>query len=146
MSYMTSVAAQTAEFFGAPKLRLLSSRSAAPKVRPGAGAHAVHAADGPPTLRLIRADASEGLVLVAGADSAARASVLGDLADKLPPSTNFAQADTFWEVLVRAPSSSMVILSGELDELPAESLMQMLAHRHPGLPVVSVAASAPSAR
>src|ERR1700704_4636015 len=117
MSYMTSVAAQTAEFFAAPKLRLLSSKSV-PKARRAGGAHAADAAGGPPTLRLLREDPLEGLVLGAGADSAARAAVLGDLADTLPSSTLFAQADTFWEVLVRAPSSSMVILSGELDELP----------------------------
>jgi hypothetical protein len=38
----------------------------------------------------------------------------------------------------------MVILSGELDEIPPESLMQMLAHRHPSLPVVCL--DAPAAR
>jgi DNA-binding NtrC family response regulator len=84
-------------------------------------------------------------VLVAGADSAKRAAVLDDLAQTMSTSTVFAEADTFWKVLVRAPSSSMVILSDELDYVPAESLMQMLVHRHPDLPVVSVAAFARSA-
>jgi hypothetical protein len=56
--------------------------------------------------------------------------------------TPFEQAGTFWEVLVRAPASRMVILSGELDGMPAESLLHMIGHRHPGLPVVSLDASA----
>jgi hypothetical protein len=51
---------------------------------------------------------------------------------------SFAEADAFSEVLVRAPSSGMVILSGELEDVPAESFMRMLAHRNPGLPVVSI--------
>jgi hypothetical protein len=150
MSYMTSIAVQTAEFFEAPKLRLLPSsphpssasldRSPRDRDTDGdahAGAHA-----GQPTLRLQPKDAPEvRSVLVAGGDSDQRAAVLGDLAGTLPASTRFAEADAFWEVLVQAPSSSMVVLSGDLDDLPAESLLQMLAHRHPGLPVVSVAAA-----
>jgi hypothetical protein len=51
--------------------------------------------------------------------------------------TQFEEAGTFWEVLERAPWSRMVILSGDLDELPGESLLHSLAHRHPDLPVVS---------
>ena len=37
-----------------------------------------------------------------------------------------------------------MILSGELDELPAESLLHTLGHRHPDLPVVSLEAEARS--
>jgi hypothetical protein len=81
-------------------------------------------------------------VLVAGRDSARRAAVLHDMTQTMPPETIFEQAGAFWEVLVRAPATSMVILSGELDDVPAESLLQMLAHRHPGLPVVSLDAPA----
>jgi hypothetical protein len=36
----------------------------------------------------------------------------------------------------------MVILSGELEELPAESVMQMLVHRSPEVPVVCLDAPA----
>lgn len=50
--------------------------------------------------------------------------------------TEFEQAGALWEVLARASESSMVVLGGELDDVPAESVMQMLAHRHPTLPVV----------
>ena len=35
----------------------------------------------------------------------------------------------------------MVILSGELDEMPAESLMQMLVHQSPEVPVVCLDAA-----
>jgi hypothetical protein len=31
-----------------------------------------------------------------------------------------------------------VILSGELEGIPAQSLMQMLGHRHPEVPVVCI--------
>jgi hypothetical protein len=39
-----------------------------------------------------------------------------------------------------------VIISGELDDVPAESLLHTLGHRHPGLPVVSVEATAAGLR
>jgi len=51
-----------------------------------------------------------------------------------------------WEVLAHAPSSRIVILSGELDDAPAESLMHTLGHRHPGLPVVSLGPPSPAER
>jgi hypothetical protein len=64
--------------------------------------------------------------------------------------TEFEQAGALWEVLARASESSMVILGGELDDVSAESVMQMLAHRHPTLPVVrfdeTAAAAAVAAR
>jgi hypothetical protein len=81
-------------------------------------------------------------VLVAGRSASRRAEVLADVSATMPPSTEFEQATAFWEVLVRAPATSMVILAGELDELPAESVLGMLAHRHPSLPVVSLEAPA----
>jgi DNA-binding NtrC family response regulator len=77
-------------------------------------------------------------VLIAGRDANRREAVLQDLAETMPPATAFEQAGAFWEVLVQAPRISMVILSGELDDVPAESLLAMLAHRHPDLPVVSL--------
>jgi DNA-binding NtrC family response regulator len=90
-------------------------------------------------LRLLQQNAPEEQpVLIAGRDSAGRAAVLRELSRTMPADTLFEQAGAFWEVLERAPAISMVILSGELDEVPAESLLGMLAHRHPDLPVVSL--------
>jgi hypothetical protein len=78
-------------------------------------------------------------VLIAGHDPARRADVLDQLARTMPESTHFEQAGSFWEVLVQAPSSRMVVISGELDDGPPESLRHTLSRRHPDLPVVSLA-------
>jgi hypothetical protein len=137
---MRAIAAKTVHFFGPPKLRLHPAKAGASTTPQPRDAQPTGAS---PTLRLVAGAVPEmPPVLVAGPDAASRAAVLHDLAETMRPSTVFTEADAFWEVLVRAPSSSMVILSGELDELPPESLMQMLAHRHPGLPVVSIDSSA----
>lgn len=146
MSYMTSIALNTDELSEAPKLRLLAAEDSALGAKPSGQSSAER-----PALRLVNRPAATGHpVLVAGGDSAGRAAVMRDLSESMPSSTTFAEAGAFWEVLVQAPDTSMVVLSGELDELPAESLMQMLARRHPGLPVVSLtaptSASAPVAR
>lgn len=77
-------------------------------------------------------------VLVAGLNRAARAEVLHSLAATMPKRTLFQEVETFWEVLVRAPATRMVVLSGELDGIPTESLLHMLGHRHPELPVISL--------
>ena len=77
-------------------------------------------------------------VLIAGRDAVKRAEVHREMSEVMPAGTCFEEFDTFWEVLVRAPSSRMVILSGELDERPTESLLHTLGHRHPDLPVVSL--------
>jgi hypothetical protein len=102
--------------------------------------------DTSPALRLVHepttADAS--CVLVAGGDETQRAAVLDELTQTMPPSTVFEEAGAFCQVLERAPSSRIVVLSGELDDIDAESLMQRLAHRHPGLPVVSLNAPVPA--
>jgi DNA-binding NtrC family response regulator len=84
-------------------------------------------------------------VLVAGRDAGQRAAVLDELTKTMGPSTVFEQAGAIGQVLERAPASRMVVLSGDLDDAPAESVMQKLATRHPGLPVVSLDAPAPSA-
>ena len=96
-----------------------------------------------PTLRFVAvgpqdSPASSRAVLVAGEDPAKRASVLDELACTMPESTEFEQASELWELLARAPLSRMVILSGSVDEIPAEALMHMVGQRHPGLPVVSL--------
>jgi hypothetical protein len=116
---MTTVAIPSHAFAQAPKLRLLPKKG-----------------------KSVKRDA-EKPILLAGGDTGARAAVQRDLAKTMPRSTTFEQAGAVWEVLVRAPEASMVILGGELEEIPAESVMQMLAHRHPGLAVVCLDAADP---
>jgi hypothetical protein len=77
-------------------------------------------------------------ILVAGADADRRAAVLRDLSEALPDDTQFGEAGAAWEVLEQAPSSGVVMLAGDLDEVTAESLMHVLGHRHPSLPVVAL--------
>ncbi len=86
-------------------------------------------------------------ILVAGADPEQRAAVLRELSEALPSDTQFGEARAAWEVLEQAPSSGVVMLAGDLAEVTAESLMHVLGHRHPSLPVVAlgvVAGSGPS--
>jgi hypothetical protein len=117
----------------APRLRLLpkgaSARAPAHRSQPRI------ATAQPATPRPAADDAP---VLIAGHDAGRRAKVHRDLSESMPAGTRFEELDSFWEVLARAPSSRMVILSGELDELSPESLLHALGHRHPDLPVVSL--------
>jgi hypothetical protein len=133
---MSSVALQQGGFPQAPKLRLLPKEGSSER-----------RGDRPcPALRLLGGRTSaEPPVLLAGGDAAARAEVVRDLTRTMPASTTFEQASAVWEVLVRAPDSSMVILNGELEDIPARALMQMLAHRHPEVPVVCLDAPAQAA-
>jgi hypothetical protein len=132
---MTTVAIPSHAFAQAPKLRLLPKK--------GKSVKRDVAPDRQP-LRLLSGPApAEKPILLAGGDTGARAAVQRDLARTMPRSTTFEQAGAVWEVLVRAPEASMVILGGELEEIPAESVMQMLAHRHPGLAVVCLDAADP---
>jgi hypothetical protein len=134
MSYMTSIAVHPAGLLDAPRLRLLPARST-PKRRRAT------AASGPERrpLRLFsRPSAEQRPVLLAGGDPAAREAVLRDLSRSLSPGTVVEQVGAVWEVLARAGDSRAVILSGELGDLSAEALRQKLAHRHPGLPVISL--------
>jgi hypothetical protein len=134
MSYMTSIAVQPAGLLDAPRLRLLPARSAAAKHSP-----ATKGADARRPLRLFsRPTGEERPVLLAGGDSTKRHSVLRDLTRSMSAGAVIEQAGAVWEVLARAGDSRLVVLSGELEDVSAESLMQMLAHRHPGLPVVSL--------
>jgi hypothetical protein len=81
-------------------------------------------------------------ILIAGRDRASRAEVLDSLSEEMGPDATFEQADTFSEVLLRAPAARMVVLSGELDGIPPESLRRKLARRHPDLPVATLDARA----
>jgi hypothetical protein len=133
--YMASIASTDAEPVS-PTLRFVTER-AAPRT--------VHSERQPRgrferSDRVSREDASP--ILVAGRDRANRAEVLDTLSETMGPGAVFEQAATFSEVLLRAPASRMVVLSGELDGIPSESLRQMLAHRHPDLPVATLDARA----
>jgi hypothetical protein len=82
--------------------------------------------------------AERSRILIAGADPERRAAVRADLTEALPAETQFGEAAAAWEVLEQAPSSGVVMLAGDLDEVTAESLMNVLGHRHPSLPVVAL--------
>jgi hypothetical protein len=130
---MTTAAVHTTGFLEAPKLRLL----------PKGGSFARRPRKDRSALRLLGTPGSpvtsQGQpILLAGGEQTARTSVLRDLARSMPPSTSFEQAGAIWEVLARAPQSKLVILSGALEGIPAQALMQMLGHRHPEVPVVCI--------
>ena len=91
-----------------------------------------------PALRVL---AAPNRVLVAGADARRRATLRAELAQTMPASTVFDEAHAVCEVLGRAPTSRMAVLAGDLDDAPAATVMQMLAHRHPELPVLVVGSS-----
>jgi hypothetical protein len=136
MSYMTTLAIQKGAAFEGPKLRLLPKTGSLQRRHDGLGSAAQPTRQATPE----RAAAPRS-ILLAGGEAGDRAAVLSDLRRTMPGGTVFRQAGALWEVLARAAESSMVVLSGELDEVPAESLMHMLAHRNPALPVVSVDAT-----
>jgi hypothetical protein len=137
MSYMTTLAIHRGAVLEGPKLRLLPKRGNLQRrseplkfsARPSERARPAET----PAPRSI---------LIAGGSAGDREAMLSDLRRTMPGGTTFRQAGALWEVLAGAAESSMVVLSGGLDEVPAESLMQMLAHRNPALPVVSVDATA----
>lgn len=79
-------------------------------------------------------------MLVAGADPRARERMLGELRSLLPEETPFVEAREVWEVLASAVGSRMVVLTGDLRDVSAESLMRVLGRRYPTLPVVSLRA------
>jgi hypothetical protein len=132
---MASIASTDAEP-GSPTLRFVTEQP---------GASTVYRERRPParferSQRVSREDASS--ILIAGRDPASRAEVLESLSEEMGPDATFEQAETFSEVLLRAPLSRMVVLSGELDGIPPESLRRKLARRHPDLPVATLDARA----
>jgi len=139
--FMTPTTVTATERSSAPRLRLLPRQEHTVTVCDQQPAPAVGYRPGLRPARDPRRD-DRSPVLVAGRDPTERADVLQSLTKIMTRRTAFEQAGTFWEVLVRAPASRMVILTGELDGMSAESLLHMLGHRHPGLPVVSLDASA----
>jgi hypothetical protein len=83
-------------------------------------------------------------VLLAGSDARRRASLRLELGAKLGARTRFREAGEVAEVLERAPRSSIVILTGDLDDADGESLIRLLGRRHPQLPIVRVDEPAPA--
>jgi CBS domain-containing protein len=77
-------------------------------------------------------------ILVVGADAVRRATLRKELTAALPSNTMFEEAGEVWEVLEHAPSSGVVMLTGDLQDVTAESLMNLLGNRHPRLPVVTL--------
>jgi hypothetical protein len=127
---------------GAPRLQLRAKGTSAPQSQ-RAMSHA-----GPRGLdaRAPHGEHDAGRpVLIAGGDAATRAQVRDELAAVMPGGIRFEELGTFWQLLARAPESRAVILSGDLDDVPAESLLHTLAHRHPDLPVVTIGSAATSA-
>ena len=131
---MASIASTDAEPVS-PTLRFVTERAASRTVDRERSPARFERSD-----RFSREDASP--ILIAGRDRANRAEVLDTLSETMGPGAVFEQAETFSEVLLRAPASRMVVLSGELDGIPLESLRHMLAHRHPDLPVATLDARA----
>jgi hypothetical protein len=117
------------------------SRTRAPALRLLQGQRPVHPEPlrrhdaPPPALQVIDGPAR---VLLAGSDAGRRAALLDELAQTLSAGTVFAEADAVCDVLEHAPNSRMAFITGDLDDTPAESLMHVLAHRHPELPVLIV--------
>jgi hypothetical protein len=88
-----------------------------------------------PALRVVGATTR---VVIADADSARRASVLDDLTQTMSENTTFLEAATVAELLEHAPGSRTVIIGGTLDDIPARSLIRILAQRHPHLQVINL--------
>jgi hypothetical protein len=133
---MTTAAVNTTGFFEAPKLRLLPKGGSVVAERPRKRRAALRLLGTPSASSAPKSQTQS--ILLAGGDQLARTSVLRDLARSMPASASFEQASAIWEVLARAPQSKLVILSGSLEGIPAQALMQMLGHRHPEVPVVCI--------
>jgi hypothetical protein len=132
---MTSIAPTEAEP-GSPTLRFVSEPPAARTVG--------HERQSPARFERSKVGSREGAspILIAGRDRVSRAEVLDSLAETMGPDAAFEEAETFSEVLLKAPASRMVVLAGELDGVPPESLRHRLARRHPDLPVATLDARA----
>jgi hypothetical protein len=146
MSFMTTIAAPTTlRYPGAPKLRLFAGGTPARAQRSRfETAHVRHASElddiaGSGRVGAITSHkAADAPVLIAGDNATRRDAMVDELARTMAPGTRFTHAAASWEVLALAGSSSMVVLSGELGDASGESLMRMLSHRYPALPVVSL--------
>jgi hypothetical protein len=120
----------------APSLRLLHGQNDQRLADPSSSSEPLRGRDAsPPALRVVDGPTR---VLLAGTDTERRAALLDELTQTLSTSTVFEQADAVSEALEHASGSRMAFITGDLEDAPAESLMRMLAHRHPELPVLIV--------
>jgi hypothetical protein len=135
MSSMTATALTIAELSYAPRLRLVSNNET-PAADPIANDHPVTIRDARPLQLLGEHSPDTRSVLVVAGQAARRTAVVEELAQTMPSSTSFVEADAFRELLALAAKSRMVIIGGVLEDWPVDSLKSVLAHRHPELPVV----------
>jgi hypothetical protein len=133
MSYMPTSASPTLERRESPTLRLVAEP-------PAPGSRSARADAYPSDRRRALREANASAVLIAGGDADRRVAVAGELRDQLSAETSFAEATALWEVLNTAATSSLVVLAGDLDDVPAKSLMHMIGHRYPDLAVISLEA------
>lgn len=143
MTTITAPAGRAGRYAGAAKLRLLpSGERRLNDVAPIAAQRSRH--DHATSVAVVAepAMALDAPVLVAGRDATRRAAMIEEFERTMAPGTKFVHAAAFWEVLVLAGQSRMVVLSGDLDEVPTDSLMRTLGHRYPALPVVALDAPA----
>jgi hypothetical protein len=146
MSAMTTITAPTGRYPGAPRLRLLAGGDLAqrPNSRfettraPNTSEREVASASPRRATTATSSPVVDAPVLVAGKDATRRDAMVDELARTMAPGTRFTHAAASWEVLALAGASRMVILSGELEGVSSESLMRMLSHRYPALPVVAL--------
>jgi hypothetical protein len=80
-------------------------------------------------------------VLVVGDECCGPSQMVTELRDLLPAGTPFVEAHETWEVLARVEGSRMVVLTGDLGDVSAASIVRLLSRRHPQLPLVSVSAT-----
>jgi hypothetical protein len=100
---------------------------------------------GRPGLRVLGGEhVNAPVVLLAGSEAARRVGLRRELAGTLSRRTAFAEADSAAEVLEQAPTSRLVVLAGDLEDLSGEAIIRLLAHRHPHLPVISVESGLPA--
>jgi hypothetical protein len=77
-------------------------------------------------------------VLVAGADADTRSSMARELQNLLPANTPFVETCETWELLDRAATSRLVILTDHLGGISTGSVVRLLGRRYPTLPVLVV--------
>jgi hypothetical protein len=81
---------------------------------------------------------SAGNVLVAGADASGRRRMIQEMRGLLPEGASFVEAGETWQVLGLAAQSRMVIVVGDVGEVSARGLVNVLGRRHPMLPVIAL--------
>lgn len=91
--------------------------------------------EGRPALRVV---GSSTRVVIADSDAARRAGLLDELTQTMPEVTTFLEAATVSQLLEHARGSRMAIIGGQLDDVPTDSLIRMLAQRFPDLHVVNM--------